>query len=422
MAAGQNSGIVNGGASAGMRQVPRISIHGFCEEPATGAVLQKAGADRRLAKAHIGIQMGGIAAAIEYYHGQVTPNLLIVETKLSGAAALAEIDRLADVCDPLTKVIVVGHANDVPFYREVMRKGASEYLLSPVNPLQLIDVIAGLYARPDAKPIGRVIAFIGARGGAGASTLAHNVGWCLAEELRISTMLIDFDLTFGTVGLDFNEDLGQGVQDALQAPERLDDMLLERLLTKHGSYLTLFTAPITLDREVGGEIEAYEAVLDAARRTSPCVLLDLPFSWDEKTRALLISADEIVVTATPDLSSLRNAKNIVEYLRLNRPNDPLPQLILNQIGMPKRPEIQVKDFSETIGFSPVQIVPFDALAFGTAANNGQTLAEMGQKCEAIDAIRALAQRLSGRKPSEHPQAEVRTANKLLSVVKGILQG
>lgn len=422
MADRQNPGTRNDGASPGLRQVPRISIHGFCEEPATGAALQKAGADRRLAKAHIGIQMGGIAAAIDYYHGQVTPNLLIVETSLTGAAALAELDRLAEVCDPLTKVIIVGHANDVPFYRDVMRRGASEYLLSPVDPLQLIDVIAGLYARPDAKPIGRVIAFIGARGGAGASTLAHNVGWCMAEELRISTMLIDFDLTFGTLGLNFNDDLGQGVQDALQAPERLDDMLLERLLTKHGSYLTLFTAPVTLDREVGGGIDAYEAVMDAARRTSPCILLDLPFAWDEKTRAMLIGADDIVIVATPDLSSLRNAKNIVEYLRLSRPNDPPPKLVLNQTGVPKRPEIQLKDYSETIGFAPVQTVPFDAQGFGTAANNGQMLAEMGQKCEAVDAIRALAQRLSGRKPSENLLVEASAGSKLMAVVKGILQG
>lgn len=408
---------------AGQRTVPRISIHGFCEDSATGAALQKAGSDRRLAKAHIGVQLGGIAAAIEYYSGQVTPNLLIVETRLSGAAALAELDRLANVCDPLTKVVVVGHTNDVPLYRALMQRGASEYLLAPVDPLQLIDVIANLYVKPDAKPIGRVIAFIGARGGAGASSLTHNIGWCMAEELRISTMLIDFDLAFGTLGLDFNDDPGQGVQDALQAPERLDDVLLERLLTKHGSYLTLFTAPVLLDRELGGGVDAYEAVLDAARRTSPYVLLDLPNVWDEKVKALLIGADDIVVVATPDLAALRNAKNIIEYLRINRPNDPLPQLVLNQVGTPKRPEIQAKDFSKTIGYEPVNVVPFDAQGFGVSANNGQMLAEMGQKGPAVDALRAMAYRLSGRKNAHVAVKAAETAgNKLKAFWKGIAQG
>ncbi|MGB8601393.1 MAG: pilus assembly protein CpaE, partial [Rhizomicrobium sp.] len=410
-------------AMPGQRMVPRISIHGFCEDPATGAALQKAGSDRRLAKAHIGVQLGGIAAAIEYYSGQVTPNLLIIETRLSGDAALAELDRLANVCDPLTKVVVVGHTNDVPLYRALMQRGASEYLLAPVDPLQLIDVIANLYVKPDAKPIGRVIAFIGARGGAGASSLAHNIGWCMAEELRIGTMLIDFDLAFGTVGLDFNDDPGQGVQDALQAPERLDDVLLERLLTKHGTYLTLFTAPVLLDRELGGGIDAYEAVLDAARRSSPCVILDLPSIWDEKIKALLIGADDIIVVTTPDLAALRNAKNIVEYLRLNRPNDPLPQLVLNQVGMPKRPEIHVKDYSETIGYEPVQTVPFDAQGFGVSANNGQMMAEMGQKGPAVDALRAMAHRLCGRKVPEAPATPVEvTSSKLKAFWKGIVQG
>ena len=171
------------GATPQERPVPRISIHAFCEFPDTGAALQRAGADRRLSKAHLTVQLGGITAAVEFYHGQVTPNLLIVETRLSGQAALDELDRLAEVCDPATKVIVVGRHNDVELYRDLMRRGASEYLVAPLSPLQLIEVISGLYLDPGAKPVGRVIAFVGARGGAGSSTIAHNVGWYIAEEL-----------------------------------------------------------------------------------------------------------------------------------------------------------------------------------------------------------------------------------------------
>src|ERR1700758_4105831 len=85
------------GAAPHERPVPRISIHAFCEFPDTGAALQRAAADRRLSKAHLTVQLGGIAAAIEHYNGQVTPNLLIVETRLNGQAALDELDRLADV-------------------------------------------------------------------------------------------------------------------------------------------------------------------------------------------------------------------------------------------------------------------------------------------------------------------------------------
>src|ERR1700761_5550333 len=379
------------GAAPHERPVPRISIHAFCEFPDTGAALQRAGADRRLSKAHLIVQLGGIAAAVEFYNGQVTPNLLIVETRLHGQAALDELDRLAEVCDPATKVVVIGRTNDVELYRELMRRGASEYLVAPLSPLQLIEVVSGLYLDPGASPIGRVIAFIGARGGAGSSTIAHNVGWCIAEELHINTTLVDFDLLFGTLGLDFNDESGQGVAEALSAPERLDDVLLDRLLLKRGEHLSLFTAPAVLERDRDAVPESYEAVIDAVRQSTPCVVIDLPHQWTPWIRNCLLAADEIVVVATPDLTSLRNAKNIVELVKNSRPNDTPPRLVINMANTPKRPEIPVKDFAETMGTDPLAVLPFDPALFGQAANNGQMLIELQPKAPSSEAVRRLAQ-------------------------------
>ena len=384
------------GAAPHERPVPRISIHAFCEFPDTGAALQRAGSDRRLSKAHLTVQLGGIGAAVDHYNGQVTPNLLIVETRLHGQAALDELDRLAEVCDPATKVIVVGRTNDVELYRELMRRGASEYLVAPLSPLQLIEVISGLYLDPGASPVGRVVAFVGARGGVGASTLAHNVGWCIAEELEINTTIVDFDLPFGTTGLDFNDESGQGVAEALTAPERLDDVLLDRLLMKRGEHLSLFTAPAVLDRDYDAVPEAYEAVIDAVRQSTPCVIVDMPHIWTPWVRSCLIAADEIVVVATPDLASLRNAKNLIETVRHSRPNDAAPRLVINQSGVPKRPEIPSKDFAETMGIDPAVILPFDPQLFGQAANNGQMVLELQSKAPASEAVRKLARSLTGR--------------------------
>src|ERR1700744_3805015 len=322
------------GAKPHERPVPRISIHAFVEFPDTGAALQRAGTDRRLSKAHLTVQLGGIGAAVDHYHGSVTPNLLIVETRLNGQAALDELDKLAHVCDASTKVIVVGRVNDVELYRELMRRGASEYLVAPLSPMHLIEVISGLYLESGAAPIGRVVTFVGARGGVGSSTLSHNVGWCVAHELQINTTIVDFDLAFGTTGLDFNDEPGQGVAEALTAPERLDAVLLDRLLRKRGDHLSLFTAPATLEREYETGPDAYESVLEAVRQTTPCVIVDLPHLWAPWVKATLIGADEIVLVATPDLASLRNAKSIVELVRQNRPNDAPPKLVINQVGMP----------------------------------------------------------------------------------------
>ena len=138
----------------------------------------------------------GLALALDHYSGQATPNLLIIETRLQGRTAVEEIERLAEVVNSATKVVIVGRVNDVELYRELMRRGVSEYLVAPLNPLHLIEVISGLYLNPEAAPIGRVVSVLGCRGGVGASTLAHDVGWCIAEKFQINTAIVDLDLAF----------------------------------------------------------------------------------------------------------------------------------------------------------------------------------------------------------------------------------
>jgi pilus assembly protein CpaE len=402
------------GAAPHERPVPRISISAFCEFPDTGAALQRAAADRRLAKAHLDVQLGGLQAALDHFSGQVTPNLLIIETKLQGKAAIEDIDRLADVCDPATKVVIVGRVNDVELYRELMRRGVSEYLVAPLNPLDLTGTISGLYVDREAQPIGRVIAFVSARGGVGSSTLAHNVGWCIADQLKIHTTIVDFDLPFGTLALDFNEEPAQSVADALAAPERLDDVFLDRVLVKVSDRLSLFPSPTMLERGYDADPAAYEAVVDAVRQVSPCVILDLPHLWSPWVRQTLLAADDVVIVAAPCLGSLRNGKAFMDMLKQSRPNDSPPRLVLNQVGIPKRPEIPVKEFASAIGVEPAVSLPFEPQLFGASANHGQMLVQMHPKSHAAEGMLRLAEIVTGRRPPENSQKSVLPFLSLLS--------
>jgi pilus assembly protein CpaE len=390
------------GAAPHERPVPRISIEAFCEFPDSTEALQHAATDRRLSKAHLGIHPGGIKEAVSFFGQNPTPNLLIVETRGQGDAVIGELEQLANVCDESTKVIVVGRANDVQLYRELVRRGVSEYLVAPLSPLQLIETISTLYVNPNAQPIGRVVVFAGARGGAGASTIAHNVAWYIAEGLKINTAIVDLDLPFGTAGLNFNEDPAQGVADALVAPERLDDVLLDRLLIKCGEHLSLFAAPALLDREYEVDSAAYESVMDQVRSSVPCVVVDLPHGWTSWTRQTICAADEIVIVATPDLASLRNTKNMLDAVKARRPNDAPPKVVLNQMGVPKRPEIPAKEFAAAVGQEPVLTLPFDPQLFGTAGNNGQMLAEIQPNSRAAEGLRMLAEMVTGRTVVSQP--------------------
>jgi len=144
-------------------------------------------------------------------------------------------------------------------------------------------------------------------------------------------------------------------------------------------------------------------VIDTLRATTPCVVLDLPHAWTPWIKRALISADEIVVVATPDLACLRNAKNLIDYMKQARPNDTPPRFVLNHVGQPKRPEIPTKDFADTLGFDPAAVLPFDPALFGAAANNGQMLMETQPKAPASDGIRRLAEVLTGRTVSVAPK-------------------
>ena len=396
----QDRGEAPFGAALQDRPIPRVSIHAFCESPETGAVIQRAGQDRRLAKAHLTVHMGGIFGAVEYFNESSTPNVIMVETREQGAAILTELEKLSHGCDPGTKVIVIGRSNDVALYRELIRQGISEYLVSPLNPIQVIEAVASLYHGHSAGPIGKVFAFYGARGGSGSSTFAHNVAWSVAEDQKIATTVIDLDTAFGTTGLDFNQDIGQGILEALTSPERLDEVMLERLLLRHTDRLSLLISPALVDREMEITPEAVEIIIESVRQISPCVIVDLPHTWSPWVKQVLTSADEIVITATPELSSLRNGKNLHEILTLARPNDQPLKFVLNQVGVPKRPEIPVKDFANAMGCDPSIVVPFDPQIFATANNNGQAIAELNAQSKPAQLFRDLAQTLTGRAPRQ----------------------
>ncbi len=389
-------GEIGGKNPPDLRPIPRIAILAFCETPEVADVLERAAADRRMHKTHVKVHMGGIAAANRFFADAPTPNLLLVETRESRERALEQLDELAGVCDSGTKVIVIGHHNDVLLYRELIRRGASDYMVAPFGLFDIIREIGEIYLAADTPPVGRSIAFIGARGGTGSSTLAHNVAYSLSRLYEAGVLIADMDLAWGTAGLNFNQDPAQGIGDVVQSPDRVDEVFLDRLLAKCTDHLSLLAAPATLDRAYDFEEGMFTPLIDVARGGAPAVVLDLPHQWTGWVRSTLALADEVVITATPDLSSLRNTKNLLDHLKLLRPNDAAPRVVLNQVGLPKRPELKPADFQKALGAQPLAIIPFDAALFGQAANNGQMLADISPRAPIAVILDQIAQAAMGR--------------------------
>jgi pilus assembly protein CpaE len=376
---------------------PRVSVQAFCETVATAATVRSAAEDRRLTKAHLSVHMGGVTAAIDAYHKAPTPNVIILETQ-EQTNILAGLDELATVCDPGTRVIVIGSANDLAPYRELVRRGINDYVIGPVQVLDVVRSICSLFSASEAVTVGRMIAVMGAKGGVGASTVAHNAAWAIARDLALDSVVIDLDLAFGTAGLDYNQDPVQGIANAVFSPDRLDSSYMDRLLAKCTDHLSLLAAPATLDQVYDFGADAFDAIFDTLRMTTPCIVLDVPHQWTAWTRRALLGADDILIVAEPDLANMRNTKNLMNLLKASRPNDRPPLYCLNQVGMSKRPEIELRAFAKTIESPPIATIPFDSKMFGMAANNGQMIAEIAAGHRTTKTFLQIARRLTG-----HPE-------------------
>lgn len=400
---------------ADVRPLPRISMHAFCETPQILQTIEAAASDRRLNRVHVRVVSGGIAAATDFFSEAPTPNLIILEASADYNELLGELDQLAEVCDMGTKVVLIGHVNDVHMYRDLIRRGISEYIVAPVGKNDFIQALSDLFNDPQTDPLGKSIAFIGAKGGVGSSTIAHNIGWSISAHQFQDVIISDFDVAFGTAALDFNEDPPQTIADAIKAAERLDDQYLERLLTKCGERLSLLTAPAVLDQTCDYEGEFFDHMMELLQNSAPYTVLDLPHIWTDWNKKLLVSADDIVITAMPDLANLRNVKNLLDLFKQERRGDRDPVLVINQTGIAKRPEIKPKEFAAALEIENFIEIPFDAALFGLAANNGRMIGELGSSNKMTELLDQMAASITGR-------AEVqKTRKSLLAPLLGRLK-
>ncbi|MDT8853713.1 AAA family ATPase [Paracoccaceae bacterium Fryx2] len=383
--------------------VPHITVGTFCETPGSLAVISAAAEDRRLSRAVTANSMGGIPQAIAFCRSHPTPDLLLLESSSPRDALLAQLDELATVCDAATKVVVIGRSNDVSLYRDLMDRGISDYIVGPTETLMVIAAVLRLFTRAGAVKPGGICAFIGAKGGVGSSVIAQNLGWNIAQELARPVLLADMDLQFGSVSLNLNLETASGFADQLGGAARkddvgrLDDGLFNRLLVRRGRFLSVLPSgnAMRVVSEPGPEI--LNRMLELAQASFTVAVLDLPHAWTPWVRGALAAADEVIITAEPDLGNLRNAKRLIDLLRTLRPNDGPPRLVLNKVGVPARKEIKTTEFAAALQIEASATFAFEPRCFSSASNSGQLLAETATRTTSKRPFASLVQALVDRK-------------------------
>ena len=345
-----------------------------------------------------GVLMGGIDEAVRSLGDIPTPESLVLD--VSGEPEpLAALAAVAAVCDPGTRVIALGDVNDVNLYRDLVGLGVEDYLLKPVSPEALKEALTRAAAVPDdtarseAEP-GRLIAVVGARGGVGASTIALNTTWIMAHEMGRRVVLADLDLFFGDIALSLDLEPGRGFLEALQNPDRIDSLLLERALVRESDNLAILAAEEGLNQRIAFDPKALEMLLASLREAFDCVVLDLPRFGARTQLPLLKPPASLAVVTELTLAGMRDSMRLLEYAKEACPGADV-RLVANQTVDKGKAGMSRADFEAGAERVIDGMIPADSKSAGEGAGTGRPLVQVGPRGKAGAALRDLAQDLCG---------------------------
>jgi len=342
---------------------------------------------------------GSATQAAEALSAIPTPEKLVID--LSGSAdPLADIEALAQVCMADTRVIALGEINDVQLYRHLMDMGVHDYLLKPVSPEDLNAAInrkdeTQSAAPDDDQQQGRLIAVVGARGGVGASTVAANIAWMMAHEQDLRVALVDLDLYFGTLALALDMEPGLGFREALENPDRIDGLFIERAMVRESENLYILAAEEDLEHSFSFDPKALDRLLETLRMDFDCVIMDLPRFAARSQISTLIPPASVVVVSDPTLAGMRDTQRLAKLVRTVTPGSEL-SVVINRVGNGKNSELTIKDFEGGAELGVDHQIPLDPKTAILAEGAGKTVSEVGKATKMVQVLRDLSRQVSGR--------------------------
>lgn len=316
------------------------------------------------------IMQGDIRTATQFFKDNTSPKLLLVEVP-SAAEAVDLLNALAEVCDAGTKVIVIGSVNEYSFYCSLMDMGISSYLLRPLNDTMLDNAYDKTQETPVVAPgkqertPGKVIAVLGTRGGVGSTTIAINIAAIVADLSKKQVALVDIDPQEGSIALNLDLDPSRGFREALEKPDRVDSLLIERVMSKRNKYLSVLSSEESMQDKLVIHDQAAETLVKQMRDTYDVIVLDIPRHLRTFSRKCLASADHIVLVAELTLLSLRDTMRLSDYIRESFKKS-APLIVVNRAGHSKY-DMKLGDFEKGINDKVAFSIPFSADIFMQAS-------------------------------------------------------
>ncbi len=361
------------------------------------------------------VNKGGLRNAVQALSVSASPSILFVDLSESGDP-LNDINALAEVCEPGTVVIAAGQINDVRLYRDLLASGLHDYLLKPLSPDALRDAFANAQAVFSApKHVEAALerphmmaAVIGARGGAGASTVATSLAWLMGQAHGRSAALLDLDVHFGTGALQLDLEPGRGLTDAIENPSRIDGLFIERAMVRANEKLSVLSAEAPINQPLLTDGAAFYQLQEELRAAFETTIVDLPRGMLVAHPHLMHDVGVTVVVCELTLASARDVIRILAWLKTNAPQTQV-LLVANRVA-PAGGEVSRKEFEASVERKVDLIVPFDTKVAVQAAKLGKTVAEAGKGSKMAGAIVELAGRLVNSADETVPETDA-TAKK-----------
>ena len=375
----------------------------FLSDPQSEQTVQQCVTE--MALSYSSVHSGGILRANAHLAKTRSPMALMVDIS-NTELPVNEVHRLAEVCEPGVSVVVVGDRNDVGLYRDLIRAGVSDYIVKPLTRSLVqsaIDTVLGSTG-PGSAPLseksGRVVAVIGARGGVGATTVASNLAWFLANKESRRVCLVDLDVHYGDCALTLDVKLAgsAGLREALESPTRIDDLFLDRAMVRSGDRLFLLSSEEKLASPLRLNPDALAPLFEVLRKQFHYVIVDVPRGNGEFLHQMLELSTMRLVVVDQTARAIRDVlrlRSIIDAPHLGQRN----LVVLNRLGEGGKSDIDVATLSNTIGMPVDATIPYHPKSVITAANAGHPIA--GEKGPIALAIANIASELSGRHVVQH---------------------
>jgi pilus assembly protein CpaE len=346
------------------------------------------------------IEEGTIANAIESSAEGLIPRILVVELGAPEQTA-ADVATLARQCGTATAIIGIGTLNDVELYRQLLQAGLTDYLVKPIDDDALDRVldraIRAIEGDPEEAKKGKLITVVGARGGVGASTVALNCAWLMAQEQKLHTALLDLDLYFGTSALTLDLLPGRGLREALESPSRIDSLFVASAMVNASEQLYILAGEEPLEEELLYDPTALSLLVDELRQTFTRIVVDMPRNMILSYQQVLSMSAEIVIVADQTLPSIRDATRLRALTRDLAPHA-RTAVVLNRSGSKHQDKLSQADFERGIEASVDHVLPYDPKSVSGAINAGKTVPQHAPSSKIVSALRQLTTEITGTMP------------------------